>query len=479
MAKDTSMRAFKCPSCGAPLEPESGTLTMKCPYCGGTVIIPQSMRTPAPSSSSGPSFGEVFNFGLSGIDLNKVVGNAMRLPEAIELAQAGKLDEAADIYSQITGMEHADAMTAMKAMAKGHAVALTPGLPGTDWRAMQSAFSSGPALESSAQSTFSGETFTPPASKSRGGLSCAVVGAIVACVAIAIAAFAFLPGMFGAYSVFSPLTSIGFANKAMSFGEEGIGQGMLQDARTIGLDGRGNIVVGSYSDGRVQIFDPGGKFVSMFSLGPKFYLQALAVDRAGKIYVVNGGAITIFDEQGRQVGQIGDDDHDYGDVTIGGDGKLYALSDDETIVRFKADGTIDLEIPNSISNITGDSDIDTHLAVDGLGNMYILGNFTYTVFKYSRQGKFVNQFAGEAKTGSNSDPSKLEGPLTLAVDGYGRVFVADIFEVKVYDPTGTYLGSIGENDGAVFGLAFDAQNNLYTVSKAKVVKFTVKKPQGD
>ena len=50
MTKNVSVRAFKCPSCGGPLEPETGTLTMKCPYCGGTVIIPESLRTPAASA---------------------------------------------------------------------------------------------------------------------------------------------------------------------------------------------------------------------------------------------------------------------------------------------------------------------------------------------------------------------------------------------------------------------------------------------
>ena len=114
------MRAFKCPSCGAPLEPEIGTLTMKCPYCAGTVIIPESLRTqPQPS---GPTMGQVFDFGLNGVDLNKIVGNAMHLPDAIALAKQGKLDEAANLYTQITGMEHADAVAAMRDMAAGHAV---------------------------------------------------------------------------------------------------------------------------------------------------------------------------------------------------------------------------------------------------------------------------------------------------------------------------------------------------------------------
>ncbi len=138
MAKDASMRAFKCPTCGAPLEPETGTLTMKCPYCGGTVIIPESLRTSPPSS--GPSIGEVFQFGLNGVDLNQIMGNAMHLPQAISLAQQGKIDEAADMYSQITGMAHPDAVKAMQEMAAGRAVSLTPGRPGVSWQQMETTY---------------------------------------------------------------------------------------------------------------------------------------------------------------------------------------------------------------------------------------------------------------------------------------------------------------------------------------------------
>src|SRR5258707_10825995 len=50
MAKDTSIRAFKCPSCSAPLEPQPGKTTMKCQYCGETVIIPESARIGVASS---------------------------------------------------------------------------------------------------------------------------------------------------------------------------------------------------------------------------------------------------------------------------------------------------------------------------------------------------------------------------------------------------------------------------------------------
>src|SRR5512143_4124440 len=157
MAKEASIRAFKCPSCGAPLEPEVGTLTMKCPYCGGTVIIPESLRTRAPSA--GPTMGEVFDFGLNGLDMNQIVGNAMHLPQAISLAQQGRIDEAADIYSQITGMQHADAVESVKAMAAGRAVSLTAGRPGVTWGQPERVYAM-PSGQVSTPSTFNPSSFS-------------------------------------------------------------------------------------------------------------------------------------------------------------------------------------------------------------------------------------------------------------------------------------------------------------------------------
>ncbi len=175
MAKDASMRAFKCPSCGAPLEPESGTLTMKCPYCGGTVIIPESLRTSPPSS--GPSIGEVFQFGLNGVDLNQIMGNAMHLPQAISLAQQGKIDEAADMYSQITGLAHPDAVKAVTEMAAGRAVSLTPGRPGVNWQQIETTYNQPqPSVEISSPSTSFGPSVSKPKSSGRGcGLFVAIM----------------------------------------------------------------------------------------------------------------------------------------------------------------------------------------------------------------------------------------------------------------------------------------------------------------
>ena len=110
MANDSSIRAFKCPACGAPLEPERGKSSMKCSYCGGTVIIPESLRTPA-SSVPAPQF----SFGP--FNMNAMMNQATQMPQVFWLAQQGKFDEAAQIYSRLTGLSMEAALTAVKGMA--------------------------------------------------------------------------------------------------------------------------------------------------------------------------------------------------------------------------------------------------------------------------------------------------------------------------------------------------------------------------
>lgn len=472
MAKDASMRAFKCPTCGAPLEPEAGTLTMKCPYCGGTVIIPESLRTRPPSS--GPSIGEAFQFGLNGLDLNQIMGNAMHLPQAISLAQQGRIDEAADMYSQITGMTHPDAVKAMQEMAAGRAVSLTPGRPGVSWGQIETTYNqTQPGVEVSTSTASIGTPVKGTKSSGRGcGLFVAImIAGILLIIGLGVAGF-FLFSNGSSSAAFIPF---GFSRQILTFGSEGIGAGLLEDPRSLGVDANGHITVADYQDGRIQTFDPAGKFISTFSINPdgkKVYLVGMAVSRDGNAYLAHNGKISIYDPNGTLINDIGDDQHYYTDVALGADGTTYAVSNGETIVRFKSDRTIDLEIPDTFTNATGDSESGAHLAVDGLGNMYLVGSFNYAVLKFSPQGKFINRFGSEG-----DGAGKFTDPLSIAVDGYGRVYVGDFYGVLVFDSNGAYLNTIDTNDGVAYGITFDGQNNLYIVtSQNKIQKFQIQKP---
>jgi DNA-binding beta-propeller fold protein YncE len=124
-------------------------------------------------------------------------------------------------------------------------------------------------------------------------------------------------------------------------------------------------------------------------------------------------------------------------------------------------------------------DIGTNLAADALGNMYIVGSFHYLVLKYSPTGTFLDQFGGQATAGGAAEPGKFTSPRALAIDGYGRIFVADFFDVKVYDDSGGYLATIDINEGVPFGIVVDRDNYVYVVTnESRVIKFEVQAPEG-
>src|SRR6266542_1805762 len=96
-----------------------------------------------------------------------------------------------------------------------------------------------------------------------------------------------------------------FATQTLNFGSEGIGPGMFKDARAIAVDASGKIYVGEYSGGRIQVFDPQGKFITQWSVDPKMPLRGLAADRKGTVYVVQRGKIARHEgETGKLLGEV-------------------------------------------------------------------------------------------------------------------------------------------------------------------------------
>ena len=104
-----------CPACGAPLDPQPGEVTIKCGYCGNSVILPHAMRAPM-------SHGN-FATSSTGFDLSSVVDQAGRIKEVVELVRAGKKIEAIKLYREITGMDLKEAKEAVEAIAAGQPIA--------------------------------------------------------------------------------------------------------------------------------------------------------------------------------------------------------------------------------------------------------------------------------------------------------------------------------------------------------------------
>jgi sugar lactone lactonase YvrE len=265
-----------------------------------------------------------------------------------------------------------------------------------------------------------------------------------------------------------------FANELLTFGSEGIGPGMFTDARSIAVDGAGRIYVGEYTGGRVQIFDATGKFVNQWSIGDrKTILRGLAADRKGTVYVVQGGGIDRYSgETGEKLGPVEYEKSGFDDVTTTADGGLIAAwqSNRDDLVAFDSNGKVVRTIPAAISSTSGDSELSMRVAVDGSGNIYALGRFNNAVFKFGRDGKFMNRF------GSGGDqPGQFRAPYSIAVDGYGRIYVGDIKGIQVFDANGRYLNTLNLK-GVAFGMVFNDKNELFVIARDHVNKYSIQAP---
>jgi len=279
-------------------------------------------------------------------------------------------------------------------------------------------------------------------------------------------------------SVFSPSGSKAsdpanaFAGEVLRFGSEGIGPGMMKDARSIAVDGKGNIYVGEYIGGRIQVFDGEGKFITQWSVDRKMPLRALAADRKGTVYVVQSGMITRYEgESGKSLGEIPySEGWGFDDAVVTADGGLlcawYKNRDD--IVRFDAQGQVVRTIRAAVSTAADESELNTRVAMDGLGNIYALGSFRNAVFKFSPDGKFLTRFGD-----SGNQPGQFTAPGAIAVDGKGRIFVSDIKGVQVFDANGRYITAF-KPEGSVSGMVFNDKNELFIAARNKVIKFALK-----
>lgn len=264
----------------------------------------------------------------------------------------------------------------------------------------------------------------------------------------------------------------GFITELMRFGGEGTGPGLLDDARSIAVGVDGVIYAADYDTGRVQVFDASGEYITHWLIPDEPIILDIDADRQGNLYVVTTRSVLRFDGlTGQQSGELTAEGYgSYDSVFVAADGTVVVSSTpagDTAIIVFAPDGSIKQVIPDPIEGVTGDSELDTNVAMDGLGNIYALGGFNGSVFAYNAQGQYQTRFGSEG-----TEEGQFRALQSLTVDGQGRVYVSDAMGIFVFEPDGRQIAFISV-EGVPFGMDFDMDGYLYVSNRETIAKYQV------
>ncbi len=282
--------------------------------------------------------------------------------------------------------------------------------------------------------------------------------------------------------------NIGFAHQVASFGGEGTGPGLFQDARHVAVDGKGNVYVSDYSTLRIQRFDASGKFVGMWTIDAKGKHPTkngpdkLLADRDGAVYALWTGEVLKYDgATGKLLGTISGDvvnsvanlTEDIHDMALLPDGNLLAIAGfgfDDDLVRFDANGKVVSRIQKIVSTPKDDSVFPSSLklAVDGLGQIFIIDSFpsNTAVYVFNPDGKYVSKFGSKGKQPGQFDAFNDQ----IGVDGKSRVYVKNWSNLQVFDATGRYIDTISSDQYANSLFDFTlTSDGLYVVGAKNMI----------
>jgi len=247
----------------------------------------------------------------------------------------------------------------------------------------------------------------------------------------------------------------------------------------------------------------------------------VALDGAGNVYVADGFNYTIrkitaaglVTTLAGTAGMLGSADGTGAEarfsfptgLAVDGNGNVYVADNGNvTIRKVTADGVVTTLAGTPGMRGTADGtgpdarfDFPYGVAVDGAGNVYVADLFTGTIRKVTADG-VVTTLAGSANTSGSADgtgaAARFAGPIDLAVDSTGTVYVADqgnceIRKVTAAGAVTTLAGAAsvsGSADGTgaatrfynPLGVAADGAGNVYVAdqSNATIRKVT---PTGD
>ena len=470
-------QTFNCPNCTANLEHDGGNhLTVQCPFCSSTVIVPENLRPRA--------FQE---------DFAPLLTRSVNLQEIVRLINLGQTEQAIALYQQSFGISREQAREAVQRLAMGLSLAATHiQLTGDDIR--RAARPLGCFLTAIVLLVVGIVIFSVVVPLLGGG---AAVWAIFSSISDNESGINIPEIMQGAATPTSPadaimttvaqeLEGIGIAVPAdnstdqqiFAIGERGISPGQFNDARALAVSSNGSIYVADRESGRLQTFAVDGTYQATLPWDKEKFTDDLEIGSDGTLYAQQSGRLYRYDAaSGELLGEIPyteDIAVSFSQLAFTVNNELLAINQvRNTIIRFDTNGSVRQTI--SMDSVPSALGFD-NLAVDGLGNIYVIGaaedvlsDRQDVIFKFTSEGQFISQFGS-----AGNEPGQFSGIVSaIAVDGQGQIYVADFQGIQVFDNNGRFLELL-ILEGVARDMAFTSQGELVAISSQnKLYKFDV------
>ncbi|MGE5707291.1 MAG: protein kinase domain-containing protein, partial [Bacteroidota bacterium] len=219
-----------------------------------------------------------------------------------------------------------------------------------------------------------------------------------------------------------------------AFGKAGFGQGEFQQPRGLYIDPNRNVLVSDTENGRIQVFNPQGRFLKQIRPVPSQesfrFPRALASNTLDILYIVDDLDFRIYkyDSHGRQLAiwkraRTGDENPAIpGRIVISPSGQIYLSEpNNHRVLLFDANEKFVMAIGRQ-----GELQSPMGLALDPRGFLCVLDYGLASVVVYDKRGMKVANFG---KRGNG--PGEFAVPRDLAVDRFGFLYVADTLNHRI------------------------------------------------
>ena len=287
-------------------------------------------------------------------------------------------------------------------------------------------------------------------------------------------------------------------------GERGFGgdggpaaKARFRSVSSLAIDGAGNLYIADYWDNRIRRVDTRGIITTVTGTGQEGYSGdggpavkarlhgplGLAVDGSGSLYIADAGnhRVRRVDARGTITTVAGTGKSSYGGdggpaaraqlstpigLAIDGVGNLYiADHHDHRIRRVDTRGTITTVAGTGEKGYGGDGgraveaqlDGPLGIAIDGAGNLYITDHYNHRIRRVDTAG-IITTVAGDGRRdfGGDGGPAvkaHVSYPNDVALDGAGNLYIADLrnHRIRRVDATGTITSIAGIGNSSYGG----------------------------